>query len=133
MPEAVCGNPVGVKACTREDGTLPALPPDSRGRPCAIAASLQVVAEKWALPAIREIGFGNRRCAAIARNVGAPRDVLAVRLRHPESAGVLVRLPYSEHPPRFGRSSRRLSSGPPNPGPRGAGVGPSLAWPVRAA
>ncbi|WP_327327326.1 helix-turn-helix transcriptional regulator [Streptomyces sp. NBC_01210] len=90
-----------MKARTKEGGTLPAPALDSRGRPCSIAASLQVVGEKWALLAVREISLGNHRFAAIARNTGAPRDVLTVRLRHLESVGILVRRPYSEHPPRF--------------------------------
>ncbi|NUK01474.1 winged helix-turn-helix transcriptional regulator [Streptomyces lunaelactis] len=90
-----------MKARTTWDGTLPALPLDSRGRPCSVAASLQAVGEKWALLAVREISFGNHRFGAIARNTGAPRDVLTVRLRHLETIGVLVRRQYSEHPPRF--------------------------------
>ncbi|NUL02956.1 helix-turn-helix transcriptional regulator [Streptomyces lunaelactis] len=90
-----------MKARTPRDGTLPALPLDSRGRPCSVAASLQAVGEKWALLAVREISFGNHRFGAIARNTGAPRDVLTVRLRHLETIGVLVRRQYSEHPPRF--------------------------------
>lgn len=37
------------------------------GRPCSAAAALQVVGEKWALLAVREIFFGNHRFEAIAR------------------------------------------------------------------
>ena len=32
---------------------------DLPGRPCSVAAALNVVGEKWALLAIREIAFGN--------------------------------------------------------------------------
>ncbi len=71
------------------------------GRPCSIAAALQLVGEKWALLAIREIAFGNCRFDAITRNTGAPRDRLAARLRAMDAAGVVVRQQYSEHPPRF--------------------------------
>ncbi|MFE7793390.1 winged helix-turn-helix transcriptional regulator [Streptomyces sp. NPDC057460] len=70
------------------------------GRPCSAAAALQVVGEKWALLAVREIFFGNHRFEAIARNTGAPRDRLAARLRSLEHAGVVERRPYSERPPR---------------------------------
>ncbi|MEV6399807.1 winged helix-turn-helix transcriptional regulator [Streptomyces sp. NPDC051907] len=84
-----------------EDGTLVAPAMDARGRPCSIALSLQVVGEKWSLLAVREISFGNRRFGEIARNTGAPRDVLTVRLRHLESVGVLTRRQYQEHPPRY--------------------------------
>jgi DNA-binding HxlR family transcriptional regulator len=71
------------------------------GRPCSVAATLSMVGEKWALLAIREITFGNRRFDQIARNTGAPRDRLAARLRALEAAGVIERHAYSTHPPRY--------------------------------
>src|ERR1700691_383728 len=74
---------------------------DLPGRPCSVAAALNLVGEKWALLAVREITFGNKRFDAIARNTGAPRDRLAARLRALEAAGVIERRPYSEHPPRY--------------------------------
>jgi len=70
------------------------------GRPCSVAAALNLVGERWALLAVREISLGNKRFAAIARNTGAPRDRLAARLRSLEAAGIVVRRPYSDHPPR---------------------------------
>src|ERR1700757_2169404 len=73
---------------------------DLPGRPCSVAAALNLIGEKWALLAIREISFGNKRFDAIARNTGAPRDRLAARLRSLEAAGIVTRLPYSDHPPR---------------------------------
>ncbi|HEY6787145.1 MAG TPA: helix-turn-helix domain-containing protein [Trebonia sp.] len=75
--------------------------PGSPGRPCSVAATLNLVGEKWALLAIREITFGNRRFDQIARNTGAPRDRLAARLRSLEAAGVIARHQYSDHPPRY--------------------------------
>jgi DNA-binding HxlR family transcriptional regulator len=52
------------------------------------------------LLALREVFFGVHRFDGIARNTGAPRDVLATRLRTLVDAGVLRRERYSEHPPR---------------------------------
>jgi DNA-binding HxlR family transcriptional regulator len=75
--------------------------PGGRGRPCSVAAALSLVGEKWALLAIREMSFGNRRFDVIARNTGAPRDRLAARLRALEAAGVVARRRYSDHPPRY--------------------------------
>jgi DNA-binding HxlR family transcriptional regulator len=66
-----------------------------------VAAALSLVGEKWALLAIREISFGNKRFDVIARNTGAPRDRLAARLRALEAAGVIARRRYSDHPPRY--------------------------------
>ena len=74
---------------------------DLPGRPCSVAAALNLVGEKWALLAVREISFGNKRFDAIARNTGAPRDRLAARLRALETAGVITRRQYSDHPPRY--------------------------------
>ncbi len=70
------------------------------GRPCAAAAALAIVGERWALLAIREIFFGNHRFNEIARNTGAPRDRLAARLKDLVDAGVLERRPYQDSPPR---------------------------------
>ncbi len=66
-----------------------------------MAAALNLVGEKWALLAVREISFGNKRFDVIARNTGAPRDRLAARLRALEAAGVVARRQYSDHPPRY--------------------------------
>ena len=71
------------------------------GRPCSVAAALNLVGEKWSLLAVREITFGNKRFDQIARNTGAPRDRLTARLRALENAGVIERHRYSEHPPRY--------------------------------
>jgi DNA-binding HxlR family transcriptional regulator len=71
------------------------------GRPCSVAAALNLVGEKWSLLAVREISFGNKRFDQIARNTGAPRDRLAARLRTLEAAGVIERHRYSTRPPRY--------------------------------
>jgi DNA-binding HxlR family transcriptional regulator len=70
-------------------------------RPCSVAAALDILGERWSLLAIREIGYGVHRFARIAAYTGASRDMLAGRLRKLESAGIVERRQYSEHPPRF--------------------------------
>lgn len=75
--------------------------PATPGRPCSIAATLAFVGEKWALLAVREVALGNRRFAAIARNTGAPRDILTARLRSLEAAGILEREQYQDRPARY--------------------------------
>ncbi|MEV6759287.1 helix-turn-helix domain-containing protein [Streptomyces sp. NPDC051105] len=69
-------------------------------RPCSIAAALGIVGERWSLLALREMAYGVHRFAKIAGYTGAPRDILADRLRKLEAAGVIERRQYSEHPPR---------------------------------
>jgi DNA-binding HxlR family transcriptional regulator len=70
-------------------------------RPCSIARTLDVVGEKWALLAIREVFLGTRRFDEMVHRTGAPRDTLAARLRTLVATGVLERRQYSEHPARF--------------------------------
>jgi DNA-binding HxlR family transcriptional regulator len=70
-------------------------------RECSIARTLDVVGEKWALLAIREVFLGDHRFDEMVRRTGAPRDTLAARLRTLVAAGVLERRQYCEHPARF--------------------------------
>src|SRR5271156_6114340 len=70
-------------------------------RTCSIARTLDLVGEKWALLAIREVFLGNHRFDEMVRRTGAPRDTLAARLRTLVAAGIFERRPYSEHPARF--------------------------------
>jgi DNA-binding HxlR family transcriptional regulator len=70
-------------------------------RTCSIARTLDVVGEKWALLAVREVFLGNRTFDEMVRRTGAPRDTLAARLRTLVGAGILERRQYCEHPARF--------------------------------
>jgi DNA-binding HxlR family transcriptional regulator len=70
-------------------------------RVCSIEAAMKVIGEKWALLALREITLGQRRFDDIVYNTGAPRDILAARLKSLEAAGVLVRARYAERPARY--------------------------------
>jgi DNA-binding HxlR family transcriptional regulator len=76
-------------------------PSESQPRVCSVARTLDVVGEKWALLAIREVLLGNRRFDEMVRCTGAPRDTLAARLRTLVNAQILERRQYSEHPARF--------------------------------
>jgi DNA-binding HxlR family transcriptional regulator len=69
-------------------------------RPCAIADALELIGERWSLLIVRELFWGNHRFADIARQTGAPRDILSARLRRLVGGGVLEKRPYSKHPPR---------------------------------
>lgn len=77
--------------------TLAELP----GRPCPIAASLEVVGERWALLVVRELWMGSRQFGEIVRGTGAPRDRIAARLKVLEKAGVVARVEYQSAPQRF--------------------------------
>jgi DNA-binding HxlR family transcriptional regulator len=70
-------------------------------RECSVARTLEIVGEKWALLAVREVFLGNRRFDEMVHRIGAPRDTLAARLRSLVGAGILERRQYSEHPARY--------------------------------
>ncbi|GAA5200276.1 helix-turn-helix domain-containing protein [Rugosimonospora acidiphila] len=70
------------------------------GRPCSIAAALDVVGDRWSLLIVREVMFGNGRFTQLVRNTGAPRDRIAARLRTLVDAGVLERHAYQDSPRR---------------------------------
>src|SRR6195952_1814283 len=70
-------------------------------RECTIAASLQILGERWTLLAVREMIYGVNRFDQITANTGAARNILADRLRTLQTEGIVERRQYSEHPPRF--------------------------------
>lgn len=70
-------------------------------RPCSIADTLALVGEKYSLLVLREVCLGNGRFDQLVRNTGAPRDILATRLRRLVDAGILAKHLYSERPQRF--------------------------------
>ncbi|MDV9168986.1 helix-turn-helix domain-containing protein [Streptomyces sp. W16] len=69
-------------------------------RVCSVTDAIAVVGERHSLPIVRELLYGNRRFSEIADAVGLSRTLLSSRLRRLETAGVVERRRYSEHPPR---------------------------------
>jgi hypothetical protein len=59
-------------------------------RECSVARTLEIVGEKWALLAVREVFLGNGRFDQMVRRTGAPRDTMAARLRVLVGSGILV-------------------------------------------
>ncbi len=79
------------------------------GRPCPIAAALELVGERWSLLVVREIALGATRFGDIVKGTGAPRDRIAARLKALESAGVVLRVPAEKrHEYRLTDSGRDL-------------------------
>jgi DNA-binding HxlR family transcriptional regulator len=71
------------------------------GRPCPIAAALELVGERWALLVVREIALGATHFTDIVRGTGGPRDRIAARLKALENAGAVARSQYQSAPPRY--------------------------------
>jgi DNA-binding HxlR family transcriptional regulator len=68
---------------------------------CSIAATLEVVGERWSLLIVRNVLLGLRRFEQIQENLGIARNVLQSRLSRLVEEGVLERRAYQERPPRF--------------------------------
>ncbi|MEU5783087.1 winged helix-turn-helix transcriptional regulator [Micromonospora lupini] len=54
-----------------------------------LAVALDAVNDRWSLHIVRALAFGASRYTEILRAVGAPRDVLAARLRKLAETGIL--------------------------------------------
>lgn len=67
---------------------------------CSVAQCLEVIGEWWTMLIVRDAFLGVTRFEDFRRNLGISRNILQHRLGRLVDAGVLVRVPYSEHPPR---------------------------------
>jgi DNA-binding HxlR family transcriptional regulator len=68
---------------------------------CSIAKALSVVGDRWTLLVVREAFHRVRRFEDFQERTGAPRPVLAERLKTLVENGVLERRRYSERPDRY--------------------------------
>ena len=68
---------------------------------CSVAQCLEVVGEWWTLLIVRDAFLGVTRFDEFQARLGISRNVLNQRLARLTEAGVLAKVPYSEHPPRF--------------------------------
>ncbi len=68
---------------------------------CSLAQCLEVVGEWWTLLIVRDAFLGVSRFDEFQQRLGISRNVLGQRLAGLVEAGVLTKVPYSEHPPRF--------------------------------
>ncbi|SRR6266516_5848268 len=80
-------------------------------RACSVARTLEVVGERWSLLVLRELFLGVRRFESIRAATGAPRAVLADRLRALVDAGVVVRREYRDEGARTRHEYRLTAAG----------------------
>jgi DNA-binding HxlR family transcriptional regulator len=71
------------------------------GMDCSVAQCLEVVGEWWTMLILRDAFLGVTRFDVFQERLGIARNVLQARLTRLVEAGVLERVPYSEHPPRY--------------------------------
>jgi DNA-binding HxlR family transcriptional regulator len=88
-------------------GAARAVPPDDEDLDddptvaCSIAASLDIVGDRWTILILRDAFRGLRRFDEFRRDLDIPRAVLADRLRRLVAAGVLTKRAYQDRPVRF--------------------------------
>ncbi|HLZ72132.1 MAG TPA: helix-turn-helix domain-containing protein [Dehalococcoidia bacterium] len=69
---------------------------------CPVARALDLVGDRWTLLVIRDLLGGQKRYGdLLASAEHIPTNILADRLKRLERAGLLERIRYREHPPRF--------------------------------
>ena len=73
-----------------------------------LASALDIVGSRWALLIVERLLEGPRRYGDLQRDLGAPTNMLATRLRELETAGVVYRLPL-HHSTRAYATDRGLA------------------------
>lgn len=74
---------------------------DLAGEPCPVARTLGVIGDRWTILILRDCFRGATRFEDFQRRVGVSRAILAERLATLVEHGVLERIAYEQHPPRF--------------------------------
>lgn len=74
-----------------------------------LAAALDVVGARWALLIVERLLDGPQRYGDLQRDLGAPTNILATRLRELEAAGVLSRLPLRHNTRAYVLTHRGLA------------------------
>lgn len=68
---------------------------------CSIAATLEVIGDRWTLLILRDVFRGTHRFSQLHDDLGIARNLLSDRLGRLVEAGVLERVPYQERPRRY--------------------------------
>jgi DNA-binding HxlR family transcriptional regulator len=68
---------------------------------CSVAQCLETVGDSWTMLIVRDAFNGVARFDDFRENLGMPRNTLRDRLAKLVDSGVLAKVPYSDHPPRY--------------------------------
>jgi DNA-binding HxlR family transcriptional regulator len=69
---------------------------------CPVAGALDLVGDRWTLLVVRDLMRGKRRYGDLATSSERiPTNILADRLRRLEQGGLVEKVRYREHPPRY--------------------------------
>jgi DNA-binding HxlR family transcriptional regulator len=67
----------------------------------SIAQTLEIIGDRWTMLVLRDVFRGRRRFDEFRLDLGIARPVLSDRLRKLVDAGVLEKVLYRDHPPRY--------------------------------
>lgn len=68
---------------------------------CSVARTLSVIGDRWTMLILRDVFLGIRRFDAIQQDLQLTPHRLSDRLRKLVRGGILRRVAYEKHPPRF--------------------------------
>lgn len=69
---------------------------------CPVANTLDIIGDRWTLLIVRDLLKGKKRYKEFTESdEKIPTNILANRLKAMESEGIIVKVMYSKHPPRF--------------------------------
>ncbi|MEM9652528.1 MAG: helix-turn-helix domain-containing protein [Actinomycetota bacterium] len=68
---------------------------------CSIAATLDVIGDRWSLLILRDVFRGGHRFSEIQADLGIAKNLLSDRLSRLVTHGLLERVPYQERPVRY--------------------------------
>ena len=73
----------------------------SRVTECSIAATVDIIGDRWSLLILRNIFRGGRRFSEIQADLGVAKNLLSDRLSKLVDHGLLERVQYQERPVRY--------------------------------
>ncbi len=68
---------------------------------CSIAATLDIIGDRWSLLILRDVFRGGHRFSEIQADLGIAKNLLSDRLSRLVDDGILERVPYQERPVRY--------------------------------
>ena len=71
-----------------------------------LAGALELVGQRWALLVVQCLLDGPKRYGDLQRELGAPTNILATRLRELQQAGILYRLPLAHNQRAYALTER---------------------------
>ena len=69
--------------------------------PCPVAQAMVVIGDSWTVLILRDALRGASKFDEFQRATGASRAIVSERLSHLVRHGVMERVQYAEHPPRY--------------------------------